>query len=43
MGSNLTDERYRTGSLSVGQLWIMSAYGAPRYYALEVGMKFMAD
>ena len=43
MGNNLTDERYRTGSLSVGQLWIMSAYGAPRYYALEIGMKFNKD
>lgn len=38
-GSNLTDERYRTGSLSVATLWIMSAYGAPRYYGLEVGAK----
>lgn len=39
LGSNLTDERYRTGSLSVATLWIMSAYGAPRYYGLEVGTK----
>ena len=40
LGSNLSDERYRTGSLSVATLWIMSAYGAPRYYALEAGVKF---
>lgn len=39
VGNNLTDERYRTGSLSVATLWIMSAYGAPRYYGLEVGAK----
>ncbi len=39
LGSNLTDDRHRTGSLSVATLWIMSAYGAPRYYALEAGMK----
>ena len=39
LGSNLTDERYRTGSLSVATLWIMSAYGAPRYYGLEAGVK----
>ena len=39
LGSNLTDERYRTGSLSVATLWIMSAYGAPRYYALEAGVR----
>ena len=40
LGSNLTDERYRTGSLSVATLWIMSAYGAPRYYGLEAGFQF---
>ncbi len=40
LGSNLTDERYRTGSLSVATLWIMSAYGPPRYFGLEVGGKF---
>jgi|TARA_B100000315_G_scaffold229808_1_gene239683 iron complex outermembrane receptor protein len=39
VGSNITDESYRTGSLSVATLWIMSAYGAPRYYGLEAGMK----
>ncbi len=40
LGSNLTDERYRTGALSVATLWIMSAYGPPRYYGIEVGGKF---
>lgn len=40
LGSNLTDERYRTGSLSVATLWVMSAYGPPRYFGLEVGAKF---
>ena len=40
LGSNLLDERYRTGSLSVATLWIMSAYGPPRYYGIEFGTKF---
>jgi iron complex outermembrane receptor protein len=40
LGSNLTDERYRTGSLSVATLWIMSAYAPPRYYGVEFGTKF---
>lgn len=40
IGRNLSDERYRTGSLSVGTLWIMTAYGQPRYFALEGGLKF---
>jgi iron complex outermembrane receptor protein len=40
LGSNLTDERYRTGALSVATLWIMSAYGPPRYYGIEGGFKF---
>ena len=39
IGTNLTDERYRTGSLSVATLWVMSAYGPPRYYGLEAGAK----
>ncbi len=39
LGSNLSDERYRTGSLSVATLWVMSSYGAPRYFGLEVGTK----
>ncbi|MFK7730492.1 MAG: TonB-dependent receptor [Pseudomonadales bacterium] len=40
IGRNLTDERYRTGSLSVATFWIMSAYAEPRYYGLEVGSNF---
>ncbi len=40
LGANLTDERYRTGALSVATLWIMSAYGPPRYYGFEFGGKF---
>lgn len=40
MANNITDERYRTGTLSVATLWIMSAYGPPRYWGFEVGAKF---
>ncbi|MBC6402705.1 MAG: TonB-dependent receptor [Hyphomonadaceae bacterium] len=40
IGKNLTDERYRTGSLSVATLWVMSNYGEPRYFGVEVGTKF---
>ncbi|MEM8496779.1 MAG: TonB-dependent receptor [Pseudomonadota bacterium] len=40
IGRNLTDERYRTGSLSVANFWIMSSYAEPRYYGLEVGTNF---
>jgi iron complex outermembrane recepter protein len=40
IGKNLTDQRYRTGVLSVATIWIMSAYGAPRYFGLEFGTKF---
>ena len=40
VGNNLADERYRTGTLSVATLWIMSAYGQPRYYGVEFGAKF---
>lgn len=40
MANNLTDERYRTGALSVATLWIMSSYGPPRYFAIEAGAKF---
>jgi iron complex outermembrane receptor protein len=39
LGANLTDKKYRTGSLSVATLWIMSAYGSPRYFGLEFGGK----
>lgn len=40
IGKNLTDERYRTGTLSVATLWVMSNYGPPRYFGVEVGGKF---
>ena len=40
LGSNLTDDRYRTGSLDVSGVWVMSAYGPPRYYGIEFGTKF---
>ncbi len=40
IAKNFTDERYRTASLSVGNFWIFSSYGQPRYYGLEVGAKF---
>ncbi|MFK7977033.1 MAG: TonB-dependent receptor [Halioglobus sp.] len=40
LAKNFTDERYRTGSLSVANFWIMSAYAQPRYISLEVGSKF---
>ena len=40
VGNNLTDERYRTGVLSVATLWIMAAYGQPRYFGVEFGTKF---
>lgn len=39
LAKNFTDERYRTGSLSVGNFWIMSAYAPPEYFGLEVGTK----
>ena len=40
VGRNLTDKRYRTGSLSVATLWIMSAYAPPRYFGVELGTQF---
>ena len=40
IGKNLTDERYKTGSLSVATLWVMSSYHPPRYFGVEVGAKF---
>lgn len=40
VAKNLTDERYRTGSLSVANFWIMSSYAEPRYYGLEFGTNF---
>ena len=39
-GQNLSDERYRTGSLSVATLWVMTAYGQPRTFGIEGGVKF---
>ncbi len=36
---NFTDERYRTGSLSVANFWVMSAYAPPEYYGIEMGTK----
>ena len=43
LGSNLLDDRYRTGSLSVATLWIMSAYGPPRYWGIEFGGRLGFD
>jgi iron complex outermembrane receptor protein len=40
IGKNLSDERYRTGSLSVATLWVMSSYAPPRYFGVELGAKF---
>ena len=40
IGRNLTDERYRIASQNVAGLWLNSNFGAPRYYGLEVGVKF---
>ena len=43
LGSNLTDKRYRTGSLSVATLWIMSSYGPPRFWGIEFGGRIGLD
>jgi iron complex outermembrane receptor protein len=40
VGSNLTDERYQTGALDVSGVWIMSIYGPPKYWGLQLGSKF---
>jgi iron complex outermembrane receptor protein len=40
VGRNLTDKRYRIASQNVAGLWLNSNYGAPRYYGLELGVKF---
>jgi iron complex outermembrane recepter protein len=37
---NLTDERYRIASQNVAGLWLNSNFGAPRYFGVEVGVKF---
>jgi len=40
VGSNLTDDRYQTGALDVAGVWVMSTYGPPRYWGLQLGTKF---
>ncbi|WP_298172639.1 TonB-dependent receptor [Novosphingobium sp.] len=40
IGRNLTDERYRIASQNVAGLWLNSNFGAPRYFGVEVGVKF---
>ena len=40
LGRNLTNERYRIASQNVAGLWLNSNFGAPRYYGLELGVKF---
>ena len=40
LGSNLTDDRYKSGVLDVSGVWVMAAYGMPRYYGLEFGGRF---
>ena len=40
LGTNLTDDRYRTGILDVSGVWVMAAYGRPRYYGIEFGTRF---
>lgn len=40
IGKNLTDKRYKTGSLPVANLWVMTSFGPPRLFAVEVGFKF---
>ncbi len=40
LGSNLTDDRFKTGALDVAGIWVMAAYGKPRYYGIEFGANF---
>ena len=40
IGRNLTDERYRTATQTVGGLWTFTTYGEPRWYGVEIGAKF---
>jgi iron complex outermembrane recepter protein len=40
LGKNLTDKRYRIASQNVAGLWLNSNFGAPRYFGVEVGVKF---
>ncbi|ABQ68876.1 TonB-dependent receptor [Rhizorhabdus wittichii RW1] len=40
VGQNLTNQLYLTGGQTVGQLFTRETYGAPRYVAVELGVKF---
>lgn len=40
IGKNLTDKRYKVSSQVVAPLWTFSQYGEPRYFGVEVGLKF---
>ncbi|WP_239018153.1 TonB-dependent receptor [Sphingomonas flavalba] len=40
IGRNLTDKRYRIASQNVAGLWLNTQFGPPRFYGVEVGMKF---
>ncbi|MBS3962549.1 MAG: TonB-dependent receptor [Sandarakinorhabdus sp.] len=40
VGKNLSDERYETASQVVGGLWTFTLYGPPRYFGIELGIKF---
>lgn len=40
IGRNLTDKRYRIASQNVAGLWLNSQFGPPRFYGVEVGLKF---
>ncbi|MEL7538365.1 MAG: TonB-dependent receptor [Pseudomonadota bacterium] len=39
-GKNLSDDRYKTASQSVGTLWTFSNYGPPRTWGVEIGYRF---
>ena len=39
-GKNLSDDRYKTASQSVGALWTFSNYGPPRMWGVELGYRF---
>ena len=39
IGRNLGDKRYVQGSLSVATLWVMAAYGPPRYLGIQFGTR----
>jgi len=43
IGKNLTDKRYKTGSLPVAALWVMTNYGEPRFFGVELGFKFSRE